>query len=94
MFHDRFDHHTNVPWGVASEEERKELAAALKAKPGRVALLARMARRVGSAYTYASIVNTAERHMYMFTPPRAYEATAVTVFDETRIYVRYTGERR
>lgn len=81
------------PAGVPTKAERVEFAEILKDRRGSMALLARSpGRRSSTLYTYAWLIRRAEKNMDMFGPAGAFEAVAVTLFNETHLYVRYVGK--
>lgn len=78
--------------GMRSASERRLFAEELRRNPGQVALLA-VIKNQNVARQYSYCVRRAKDNMQMFTPAGDFEASSVTMFGATRIYVRYTGDR-
>lgn len=84
----RFD---ETPVTLRTAEAQKEFAAVLRACPGQVARFGNY-RTPNMARQTAYAINKALRGPNSpFAPAGSFEATARTVFNENRVYVRFVG---
>lgn len=84
-----------LPFGLPSRDDRIAFARQLQVKQGQDELLAWAPQpKSKTLYTYAWLLRNAEKFMDMFTPVGDFEAAVVTMFGETRLYVRYVGNER